>query len=203
MASSDKLTVAIAPISEVFNAAAPKRVVTDGGMFLCAPQPVLDSALKAMFAKSRLQVPEEGLRNFNMLSLLSFSVRQRLAQFRKAWAEDNPDPQSAKEALSDISQNFGLWKPFHEWMPTLKKNTVVVSLKQKRFMIPLEHFCVNGLPLFCDIDEDSVAIPLQVFLNTSESQAQCRAGNMMHLAVVGSILELVLCCSVCIAVSTK
>ena len=58
---------------------------------------------------------------------------------------------------------------FHEWMPTLKKNTIVVSLKQTRLMIPLEHFCVNGLPLFCDIDEDLVAIPLQVFLHMSES----------------------------------
>ena len=35
--SSDKLTVAIAPISEVFKVVAPERVVTDGGMFFCAP----------------------------------------------------------------------------------------------------------------------------------------------------------------------
>jgi hypothetical protein len=73
---------------------------------------------------------------------------------------------------------------------TLVKNSMIYSFTQGRFLIPIEHFIVNGLPLLTGdlVDDDAKAISDDFFLQLSPSRAKAVAGNMMNLQAVGIVI---------------
>ena len=96
----------------------------------------------------------------------------------------------------DFSQNIGFGESFSDIVPCLKKNTMIVSVSRKRMLLPVDHFCVNGIPLWAEgVREGLDALPVADFLKMSDRQCRHRAGNMMNLNVVGSIIESALVCT--------
>ena len=80
-------------------------------------------------------------------------------------------------------------------IPTLLKNTMLYNFTLKRFLCGPEHFCVNGVPLFADIDDDLMVVPPEMLLKLPIRRARQLSGSMMFIPVVGSVLGMLLLCT--------
>ena len=189
--SSGTCTTELMPLPSLFRQTMVRELVADGGLFFCAPDCAKDRATEDMFAARRIHLPPDGVRGVRSEALLTFSVRQRIKGFK---ATQEAEDAEASAAIVDISNTCAYSGTVYELMPTLRRNSTIYSFRQKRLLLPAEHFAVNCVPLFCSgyIDDQLRIVDDEVFLALAPRVARGLAGNMMNLVVVGSVLQVAL-----------
>ena len=73
-------------------------------------------------------------------------------------------------------------------MPILFKNAIIWNFQKSKLLLGLEHFVLNGVPLFSGRPEVHMAVDPNVFIDMPFRRAAQMSGNTMHIAVVGTVL---------------
>ena len=117
--------------------------------------------------------------------LLPRHYRARLRRWRNFLRIRNIDVDDPQAYVCDIQHNPEyVGRAALQTMPALQRTSYLYNLKRKRVLIPMEHFIVNGLPVF----SHHSPVPLSWVESLSGDEVRGLAGNMMHVAVVGSLL---------------
>jgi hypothetical protein len=168
-----------------------RRVETDGSIFLVAPPDEL-ARYKAYLLNLR-HVPVEGLEGLDVgdvpwESCLTVSTRSRLNEYQGAY---NGGQQAGDVGFCNIAVNFGFsrLRVFPRCMITLLRGSMVWDLRRRRLLVPLEHLAVNGVPLYVDLEHESLmALPLEYLTQMTMGSVKSMAGNMMSIPTIGSII---------------
>jgi hypothetical protein len=186
-AASQDMTVELSRLDKLFLSSALRGVTQNGTIFFCAPEDVVESTLRNALRSRGLVPPADGVTKMSWQMVLGFGARQRLKGYKEL--------RSIGKAgiICNLSNNSSYSSACNDMVPTLLKNSFMYHLLLKRPLLPVEHFAVNGVPLFLqDCDEDLIAVPQGVFLSMTPSCARALSGNMMNIPVVGSIIAAVL-----------
>jgi len=190
--ASTTTTSLIAMHDKLFMSVLRRRVVLDADAFFCAPVEVQQRCLEDLLRVRGHGPPPQGATGVQWTVAFTFSERQRLSGYRKMFKE-----RTATGFLCNISQNSSFVARLHNLMPCLLKNSMLYNLQTKRLLCSPELFCVNGVPLFADIDDkdELMVVPPEVFCRMKYRAAQQLAGNMMNIPVVGSVVGMLLLCT--------
>ena len=69
---------------------------------------------------------------------------------------------------------------------------MICNFEKSKLLFGPEHFVVSGVPLFCGRPEVYMAVDPTVFIDMPCRRAAQMSGNMMHIAVVGTVLGAIL-----------
>lgn len=184
-------SVAIASLSDLLLGSTSKRLAMDASAYFRAPQDLQLSVKKAMLKKRHINLSDGIAADLPWSRVLCFGSRLRLEDHKRRALEKS----DGKPALAMVSQTVPFAGSMRSVVPTLLRNSMCFDTTTGRMLLPIEHFVVNGIPLFCDIlTPELVVIPQSAFEDLSISDARQLAGNMMHLASVGCALMAALCC---------
>ena len=101
-----------------------------------------------------------------------------------------------KTFIVNLQQRVSFMPNLSEIVPCLMtSSSVLYSMRMQRLLHPLEHLCVQGIPIF-----DSRRAPSDLFAveklalsgRLTSSQVKAVAGNGMNLLAVGSVIMFVL-----------
>ena len=162
--------------------------------FFCAPQPVVDMCLQQLLTARGLHTADGTiLSTVSWKTTLSFAERQRLQDYTKMYEKEMGSTGTLCNVANTAKYSRRLLGTYV--IPTLLKNTMLYNFTLKRFLCGPEHFCVNGVPLFADIDDDLMVVPPEMLLKLPIRRARQLSGNMMSIPVVGSVLGMLLLCT--------
>lgn len=190
-ASAIGKTVGIALHDRLFMSVLRRDVLLHAAAFFCAPERVQHQRLQKMLEQRGLFPPSTGLAGLDWRVALTFSARQRLKDYKASYKQSG----GTKGFLCNITQNFGFVERLNSIMPTLLKNSMVFNIHSNRLLCSPEFFCVNGVPLFAPVDDDLKLVPEEIFCEMPYNSARQLAGNMMSIPVVGSVIGMLLLCS--------
>ena len=80
-------------------------------------------------------------------------------------------------------------------VPALMRKSQLFSLRLRRGLLPIEHFAVQGLPMFVQDDAELQSLTLlseEYMRGLADNAARHLAGNAMALPAVGSVLLFVI-----------
>ena len=94
--------------------------------------------------------------------------------------------------LSCVNQNVGFHVPTMK-NPALLRSTLLWSMHKQRLYTPLEHFQVQGYPIF--EDEPLRASFADAVMSLTDTEQRSVAGNGMHASCAGLAMMFLLACS--------
>lgn len=161
----------------------------DGHVFFCAPEKDVRAYNNEVAIARSLPPRGDNQHPYRFCSVTSVSNRDRIARYMALAVKSSIDH---RNLLLNITQNAGYTGvSTNGFIPALMRRSLIYSTKHKRALLPLEHFAVQGLPLFTPA-APNLGLPEEYLRTLSSAQLRHLAGNAMALSQVGSILFLVL-----------
>jgi hypothetical protein len=191
-------SVQLTAVSQALKESCTRSMVIDAAVYFKATPDMQLQLKRAILERRHIQLTSDELAMFPWSRCLSFGARSRLTDHKRMLnkkMEQSGQVQDKRAMLAMVSQTMSFAGPVRSLVPTLLRNSMCFIISEQRLMLPIEHFLVNGVPLFYEnLPPKLQVIPVQAFETLGESEARRLAGNMMHLASVGSILLGALCC---------
>ena len=155
-------------------------------VFFCAPEAVQQKCIEKMLAARGIIVSSGQM--VDMRLLMTFANRIRRNGYKEKWVEQG----STGAKLCNLSQNARFRKTLNKMVPTLLKISMMWNFEKSKLLLGPEHFVVNGVPLVCGRPEVYMAVDPNVFIDMPYRRAAQMSGNMMLIAVVGTVLGAIL-----------
>ena len=154
--------------------------------YFCVPEGVAQKYCVDMLRQRLDHIPPD--MKVNSIAALSFGNQQRLRGYQVVWEAQAAQDLMQQAALCNVTNTVDVAKHMSIVVPTLMKNSIVYNWRLGRLMTCPEASAVSGVPLFLpDDSEVPMLIPKELFLEMTPGVARHLAGNMMHIAVVGSL----------------
>jgi hypothetical protein len=185
-------SVPMLQVSEALDVACTSSLAVDAAVYFKATPEMQLEMKREILRRRHIFFTEQNLEDIPWSRVLTFGARMRL----KSHIDQSTGFQGTQRAmLVMVSQTMQFAGYPRSLVPTLVRNSLCYIVSEDRLMLPIEHFLVNGVPLFYEgLPPELQVIPQRAFEQLGLSEARRLAGNMMHLASVGSVLLAALCC---------
>ena len=172
-----------------------RQLQAAGTMYFRAPEHKVQEMCAAM-AKKRGLVRAKRIRYDAAMSVSSRLRRDGYITRAKERGVFRPMIQRG-DIIINLTQNSRHHRLLKPYAPSLMRKSSLYSLKLKRGMHPLEHFCVQGFPLWVGDAEVEIlnSLPIEFLESLKDSQVRSLTGNAMHLAAVGTAILFIWCMS--------
>lgn len=173
--------------AEGFGMLLASKVVTTGYIFYCAPMDVVSAYIRRCAARRCLAEVQADGSDWSFEDVVAPCVRLRLLSYRR-YVVRNDLPLNC---IFNLQQAAEYWNHWSDKMPALMRRTTLLwSDVARRSLLPLEHLCVQGVPIFKRgrTDEERFNVELMALQGDLSDTAICSmSGNGMVLAVVASV----------------
>jgi hypothetical protein len=161
---------------EGFGSIFQRRVVSNGQLFFCAPKDVIQAYIRKLAGNRGLPLAMANGEPWPLVSVLPPSLRLMLYRYQQH-ARQAEHPTSS---IFNLRQRPEYWAQMGSLMPTLLRHSTLWSGLQERVLIPMEHLCVQGVPVFAlgRTDEERFSVELLALAGElSDQQIVSLSGN--------------------------
>ncbi|MCP4243677.1 MAG: hypothetical protein GY772_24245 [bacterium] len=178
-----------------FGRVAFRELVLDGRVFLQAPPDLVSDYVRQLGESRGIPAPAAGMPHSSSAVM---PVSDRLRKDKFVELAKRRGVYQTREVIVNVTQNADYWGSLMSVVPTLLRRSRLYALSLDRGFLPLEHFVVQGLPLFLPEQNEYaglLAFPRGFLQSLSPTQMRHLTGNSMALPAVGSVLAFVIACS--------
>ena len=182
MARSRSLTQLAFDLGDAFDAIACCNTVMSANDFFRAPPEVTAMRVQAALAARGITADLQTSGRLGWKVALTFPMKERVRSYQELYTN------SDEGFLCNLTQNASYVGRLQVLVPTLMRSSHIYNLELRRPLLDIEQFCVNGVPLFCGLPEEVMAVPESYFVEMPAKVARRLAGNMMNIPVVGVVI---------------
>ena len=183
-------------VTKFVSGAMKASIAMDVSVYFRAPAAVVFEHKKKIIKHRHLTYNDQQLAALSWWQVISCAQRKRAKPRIDEWKAKLRLVLVTKKdmVLFSCTQNSSHQGTPGPVMPTLVKNSVVVNInpnlgtQYERMLLPIEHFAVQGLPIFADVPADMKMLAEETFMSLAPCKQRVLSGNMMHMPSVGAVL---------------